>query len=387
MYLTKRGNVPASRRILDSFIQLLYASASSPVRLLAARYGAKSDIILDGAVDTGNNAWVGLAFAHFAAATGEPCYGRVAFDILDMLKTLAGGCNDYRMGFTARLDPYPQHYRSTEHNIDVFALAHILGDTIAEHRAQMFVHSMYGAEEAFQTPMLGTSNSYVCDDTVPGDSPVFVDTIFWNILAGANKGRWRVEDWVEFATRPYTFNQWGFVTPDGLWDEDVDLIGGPSGANAGETMYGFRFSSHGDGIQWENTASGLMAMIKYNASFVMPDALRKNVSDKIGRVSLSLRRLLAAYGSVPASVLGGNMKAYQSGDRHRRFPGGSDTGQGWNYMRYPHLAATAFTGLALLYKFDSEAPVDEGANPYQLPGMQFNTTWRSADLSTCVRTT
>ena len=36
----------------------------------------------DGAVDTGNNAWVGLAFTHFAAETGEACYARVAREIL-----------------------------------------------------------------------------------------------------------------------------------------------------------------------------------------------------------------------------------------------------------------------------------------------------------------
>ena len=29
--------------------------------------------VADGAVDTGNNAWVGMAFAHYAAATGDAC--------------------------------------------------------------------------------------------------------------------------------------------------------------------------------------------------------------------------------------------------------------------------------------------------------------------------
>ena len=42
--------------------------------------------VADGALDTGNNAWVGMAFAHFAAASGEACYADVSRDILFALK-------------------------------------------------------------------------------------------------------------------------------------------------------------------------------------------------------------------------------------------------------------------------------------------------------------
>ena len=34
------------------------------------------------------------------------------------------------------------------------------------------------------------------------------------------------------------------------------------------------------------------------------------------------------------------------------YPGGSDTGIGWTYLRYPHAAATAWTGLLMLYQWD-----------------------------------
>ena len=39
--------------------------------------------VADGAPDTGNNAWVGMAFAHYAAAAEDACYSLVAHDILE----------------------------------------------------------------------------------------------------------------------------------------------------------------------------------------------------------------------------------------------------------------------------------------------------------------
>ena len=36
----------------------------------------------DGAVDVGNNAWVGIAFAQYSIASGDECYATVARDLL-----------------------------------------------------------------------------------------------------------------------------------------------------------------------------------------------------------------------------------------------------------------------------------------------------------------
>ena len=71
----------------------------------------------------------------------------------------------------------------------------------------------------------------------------------------------------------------------------------------------------------------------------------------------SIKHLLAVYRAVPASALGGNFAAYVQNDHSSPYPGGSDTGIGWTYMRYPHAASTAWAGLLLLYQFDED---DEG---------------------------
>merc|ERR1712039_115382 len=81
----------------------------------------------------------------------------------------------------------------------------------------------------------------------------------------------------------------------------------------------------------------------------------------------SMRRLLGMYGGMPSSVLGGNYGAWQSGERRTLFPGGSDTGIGWPYLRYLATAPTAWTGLLMLYQTASGEAVNEDANPYAAP--------------------
>ncbi len=141
IYLTKRGLLNDARKVLDAFTRLLYPPHALPgltlgkkdgmpsgrdMALLAASYtearASAGDYqgvgVSDGAADTGNNAWVGLAFSHFAATAKEPCYALVARDILHALKIRAT-CNGTLGGFASRFAPYPHFYRSTEHNIDM----------------------------------------------------------------------------------------------------------------------------------------------------------------------------------------------------------------------------------------------------------------------------
>merc|ERR1711920_434492 len=97
------------------------------------------------------------------------------------------------------------------------------------------------------------------------------------------------------------------------------------------------------------------------------DALEIDLSTYIRKSRDSLRRLLGMYGGMPSSVLGGNYAAWQSGERRTLFPGGSDTGIGWPYLRYLATAPTAWTGLLFLYNTDEAAAVNEDANPYAPP--------------------
>ena len=110
-----------------------------------------------------------MAFAHYAAATGDGCYSLVAHDLLAAL-VKSTPCTDELQGFGSRLAPYPANYRSTEHNTDMFALAHMLGDD-AESQASAFVHGMWarhvGDEGSDPTYAVGTGNEAPCDATVP----------------------------------------------------------------------------------------------------------------------------------------------------------------------------------------------------------------------------
>merc|ERR1711920_647870 len=97
------------------------------------------------------------------------------------------------------------------------------------------------------------------------------------------------------------------------------------------------------------------------------DALEIDLSTYIRKSRDSLRRLLGMYGGMPSSVLGGNYAAWQSGERRTLFPGGSDTGIGWPYLRYLATAPTAWAGLLMLYQTSIGETVNENANPYARP--------------------
>merc|ERR1719464_1664081 len=86
----------------------------------------------------------------------------------------------------------------------------------------------------------------------------------------------------------------------------------------------------------------------------------------------SMKQLLTMYGGIPSSVVGGNYVAWEKFSNGNpvedtNFPGGTDTGLGWPYLRYTATAPTAWAGLMLLQQADMQQPVDENANPYSVP--------------------
>ena len=58
---------------------------------------------------------------------------------------------------------YPHFYRSTEHNIDMFALSTMLGDTKAAESAHTFVANMYSAGGVNGSYATGTGDATRCD--------------------------------------------------------------------------------------------------------------------------------------------------------------------------------------------------------------------------------
>jgi len=383
IYYTKRGNLASAKSILDGFIHLLYppygvthafgpeeghpsgrhmtliAASYSDLDAKAGDYGGHG--VSDGAVDVGNNAWVGMAFARYAAATGEGCYGTAARDILHIIREHTG-CNDAMRGFMGRLPPYTKHYRSVEHNIDMFAFARMLGAEEEKQSARTFVQHMFGQDDRYdQVYVVGTGDSRACDTHI-GHEPVAVDGQLWQLAAGVDTNEAHISAALGFSLHEKDETAHGRARLQGLWETDVDLIGN-HGVGQGETYYGFRFTNWGNGIQWENTASGLIAMVRYRALY----GEHYGVTTKINQARDSLKRLLNVYNSVPASVLGGNIDAWHRVRHQATYPGGSDTGIGWTYLRYPHMASTVWAGFALMYQGADGDAIDDLANPYTAP--------------------
>jgi len=220
----------------------------------------------------------------------------------------------------------------------------MVGNASIQEAAQTFVTSMWQQHPAYSSAYaVGTREADVCDTSLNLDAPVPADGVFWTILADADPNS---SHSVEAASLG--------LQHDGFRVHDTDDIGSRTFGTNFPVLQGIRFSSLGNGIQWENTASAVMALkrICFNASFVRG---ARN----------SLIALLERYSSIPASVLGGNFAAWQRFQHCRPYrncpvnPGGSDTGLGWSYFRFPHTAATAWTGLALMF-LDG----NEDANPF-----------------------
>lgn len=343
IYFAYRGKLSEAKTILDSFKSLLYPQPGN-LRLLHSAYAENGDV-LDWSIDTGNNAWAGMAFVHYAAVSGEACYAHIARDLLHSLADQAG-CDDELQGFMGRLPRGRGKYRATEHNIDMFSLARMLGEPDVQGRAASFVSHMYGFNDAAQDAYAtGTAGKRICDPTKEEGSPTAADTQFWNLLSDADPDASRKKTSLESVLRP--------ASEGGLLAEDVDILGDRA------HLLGVRFTTKGSGAQWENTASAVMGIGFYNSVY----KVQGKISNHLQSMQEALLHQLQEYRSVLASVRGGNYHAYTQGNPDPIFPGGSDTGLGWSYLRYPHLAATAWTGLMLLE-----------ANPFAPPNNGLPTT-------------
>mmetsp|Transcript_70117 Transcript_70117/g.203323 ORF Transcript_70117/g.203323 Transcript_70117/m.203323 type:complete len:1560 (+) Transcript_70117:48-4727(+) len=402
IYLTKRGKLDMAKGILDSFADLLYPTSLDGIAeklryvgpsgrtmtLLAAAYSdvgrAKAgsyagDTVYDGAVDVGNNAWVALAFMHYSEAAHSPDHAAIAKDMLSALTSGSAACKDALGGVRGRLEPYPRNYRSTEHNIDVSALARALGEQDKWDEAHRFVSSMFSRNTNYNASYsIGTGDDGTCDSTEPL-GPVPADCTYWNLLADADPDSGRMAAALDFALRsphpvdPADQPPGEKVDPNyemtrGLWTQDEDLVH-PTGV----TLHGTRFTTWGNGIQWEVSASAAMAIVHFSKKY---GTLGKaDLNQYVEQIRSSLKLLLGMYEGVPGSVLGGNRDAWVQWtfkqDKWRRdvpYPGGSDTGVSWSYLRYNHVASTAWTGLLLLYQAEPGGEVNEDANPLAPPG-------------------
>jgi hypothetical protein len=388
IYYTKRGKLDKAREILDGLKRILYPTKTSPsdfkpqsgetlyggkLTLLASSYNSQNPpaggvyenpFVTDGGVDTGNNAWAALAFAHYAAASNDASYSAVSRDIIGAIRQ-AGQCTDSLQGFMGHLPPYPANYRSAEHNVDMYGLGTVMGDAALQNSASTFVRGMFGKNPSFpDTYATGTGDGGKCDPGVAPGFPAAVDAVFWNVLADADTTKDNIDSSLKFALESPGPGENGHLDENGLWVCDVDNYA-PDGSNP--KLCGVRFSTSGNGAQWENTAGAVMAMVHYVDQYGEDSfpGLTKYIESARG----AMKTLLKMYNGIPSSVLGGTYVAWQSFSQGQDVnpPGGSDTGLGWPYLRYTSTAPTAWAGLMLLHQFDSSSAVDENANPYARP--------------------
>ena len=71
------------------------------------------------------------------------------------------------------------------------------------------------------------------------------------------------------------------------------------------------------------------------------DSFKEQLQRRLTASRLSLRTLLKTYGAVPASVRGGNGEAYNAHNPYSPYPGGTDTGMGFPYLRMIHVASAS----------------------------------------------
>ena len=393
IYLSKRGKLDEARGLLDAFIKLLYPGWAVPgleigglpsnrsVTLLAASY-------TDAAAQAG--AYQGTGVADGFRSTRETTRGsasrsrttrrRAATRATPWWRTTSSAPSRAARAATRsadrrRLKPYPAYYRSTEHNTDMYALATILGDAAAaaraRARARMYGQQTKGSEvkQRGDTYATGTGGAKACDATIPF-APVAADAQFWSLLAGADPQYDRKATALAFATAEPKEDATGDASQLGAVDGRRRSDRHPStGGGKGERREGVRFTSWGNGAQWENSASAAMGLAHFGSLY--PNASKELAAvvtaASIRRAPRCARGLLAAYGFVPASILGGNIAAWIKNDHAATVPGGSDTGIGWTYIRRPHRRVVGVDGAVVAAPGRRRRDARPAANPFAPP--------------------
>jgi hypothetical protein len=161
---------------------------------------------------TGDMSWVGMGLARLYARTGERqlLNGAIRLGQWIVKNTFnTGGAGGFTAGVDANNNPLT--YKSTEHNIDAFALfdmlARLTGDgswTQQATHARTFVQAMFNAEsDFFWTGTLG-------DGTTINTNPIPEDVNTWSFLALQDEGFAGSVDWAKtnlaVTDTPQSFN-------------------------------------------------------------------------------------------------------------------------------------------------------------------------------------
>jgi hypothetical protein len=321
IYLTARGDLPRACDLADGLCIALEHDPIGGGRIVAAtnatalidpaeRY-ATSILYPDGATrDVGNACWAGLALTRLYEKTGQYRYLHNALQIGAWLIDACAVNDDWR-GFSGGEDAWgtKRKWRSVEHNVDAYALFNNLfaltGATewlAGAQRAKTLVLACLTPDGYYVT---GTGESAVLNSQV---IPTDVQT--WTALAGINPAG-------NAKSLQYMLDHLG-----------ADSAGYP----------GFRFAVAGKDVQNEVTAGAAMALALEGGIF--------RAHAERYYTSLIAQQRSAGGGD------GLGLVATPAAE--------ADTGRGlgWKYFNYPHVAASAWMGLALLARDDPKA------NPY-----------------------
>lgn len=186
---------------------LLYAQEHDPIGdgRTRASYQPDSFFVLNGQLDigspaayTGNQAWVGMAFAQLYARTGKRRFLEGALREANWIESFTKDTERAPYGYTGgrTADDQPNTFKATEHNIDVGAfftmLARLTGKSVWRSRAQL----AFGFVEAMQD----AAGGYVWTGTDPDGvttnrNPIPLDTQTWAFLATLDRRYSRSVNW------------------------------------------------------------------------------------------------------------------------------------------------------------------------------------------------
>jgi hypothetical protein len=322
IYLALRGDLRRARDLADGLCSALEHDAKGGGRIVAA---TKATALIDdndnyatsvfytdgGTYDIGNMCWAGIALTRIYAKTGQYRYLHNAQLIGSWI---IANCtvDDPWAGFSGGEDSWggKRPWRSVEHNVDAYALFRNLqaltGDASwqeAANRARTLVIACRLPAGYYVT---GTGAGQKLNAGV-----VPTDTQSWTALAGIDPG-------ANAASLGYM----------------VDNLTATSAGFAG-----FRFALAGSEVQNEVSAGAAMAL------YLQGGELREKSMTHFASLERQQREAkgMDGYGLVATPA-----------DQ-------ADTGAGlgWKYFNWPHVASSAWTGLAFLAKDDEEA------NPYK----------------------
>tara|TARA_B110000046_G_scaffold132954_1_gene139347 strand:- start:284 stop:2215 length:1932 start_codon:yes stop_codon:yes gene_type:complete len=399
IYYTAMNDFDKAKRLADSWIQILVWTGwntdnTDNMNLLRARYkidGTWWTTALGGDTlyrDVGNNSYMALALAKFGATFSKRLlttntdatniYTRAAISIMTFIHdkrgrivSINGGTQ--MVGYAAR--EAPKDYLSTEHHIDMYALANIInrtpniGTTVTTlcetimTNVKTYMTAVY--DEGMGTYMIGTDP---CGGNLPADSthysvnlnteaPTPVDCQTWAMLTGMDDDDTHNRQktgmaWVKNTC--YIHDHYRF-TSEGKVAECANKNGSSACVSPDVSYTGIRFTSSGDGIQLENTGSGLMALARY-ASFPRDDA--GDYAESIESIAYSIDELAKRYPDGMVASLFDISAVKDYGDS------GQNTGLTWSYAAVPHLASTLYCILARRYITAPDNVNPEIYNPY-----------------------